>query len=339
MQYLSRRSSAFLIALALLLVVALGIVDYLTGTELAFSIFYLLPISLIAWLVGRRAGFALSVVAAVTWLLADLMGGSTYSSSAIPYWNTGVRLAFFLIVTYALSALRMARERQEELATFIVHDLRSPLSVAITGLQTLDTLEGEGLNARQRELIGVCLRSGERTLALVNTLLDIARLKDGKMPLSLSQVNAAELAQSALQQVEFWAQEEHVRLACQSDDAVSTVYADAAVTVRILVNLLGNALKVSPPESVLTVSVAPFKTGWVAFRVADQGRGIPKAQISRVFDKFAQVEPYDKGGGVGSGLGLTFCRLAVEAQRGRIWLESQVNRGTTVTFTLPVQAL
>jgi len=338
MQYLARRSNAFVVVLALILVVALGIIDYLTGPELAFSIFYLLPISLAAWRVGARAGIAISIVAAGSWLLADLLGGNSYSRSATPYWNTGVRLAFFLIVTYALSALRRARERQGELATFIVHDLRSPLSVAITGLQTLDTLEGDGLNARQRELIGVCLRSGERTLALVNTLLDIARLEDGKMPLSLSHVNAAELAQSALQQVELSAQEKQVSLACQVDAAVSTVYADEAIMVRILVNLLGNSLKVSPPESTLTVSVAPFETGWVAFRVVDQGRGIPKAQISRVFDKFKQVDSYGFGGGVGSGLGLTFCRLAVEAQGGRIWLESEVGRGTTVTFTLPVQA-
>jgi signal transduction histidine kinase len=336
--YLSRRSRAFLIALALLLVIALALVDYLTGTELAFSFFYLLPISLTAWLVGRRAGIAVSIVAAVSWLLADLLGGHTYSRPAIPYWNMGVRLGFFLVVTYMLTALRKARGQQEELAMFIVHDLRSPLSAVITGLQTLDYLGGDTMDAKQRELVELCLTSGERTLTLVNVLLDVARLEDGKMPLSLDRVDAGDLIQSALQQVELWAQERNVRLASQLDAAVSAVYADAAVTERVLVNLLGNALKFSPAESTITVRAVPFETTRVAFSVTDQGQGIPKASVSRVFDKFAQAESHETGGAVGSGLGLTFCRLAVEAQGGRIWLESEIGQGTTVTFTLPVHA-
>jgi signal transduction histidine kinase len=335
--FLSKRSRLSLIVLALLLVVALALVDYLTGTELAFSFFYLLPISLTAWFVGRRAGIAVSLVAAVSWLLADLLGGNTYSRPAIPYWNMGVRLGFFVVVTYALSALRKAREQQEELAMFIVHDLRSPLSAVITGLQTLDYLD-DTMNAKQQDLVKLCLASGERTLALVNALLDVARLQDGKMPLSLSQVDAGDLVQSALQQVELWAQERNVRLASQCDAAVSTVYADAAVTERILVNLLGNALKFSSAESTITVRAAPFESTRVAFSVTDQGQGIPEASISRVFDKFAQAESQEAGSGVGSGLGLTFCRLAVEAQGGRIWLESEIGQGTTVTFTLPAHA-
>jgi signal transduction histidine kinase len=333
--YLSRRSAAFLIALALLLVIALGLVDYLTGTELAFSIVYLLPVSLAAWLVGRRAGIGISMVAAVSWLLADLLGGNTYSRPAIPYWNMGVRLGFFVVVTYALSALRKAREQREEWATFIVHDLRSPLSTMITGLQTLDYLGGDSMDAKQRELVELCLRSGERMLLLINSLLDVARLEDGKMPLNLSQVDVGKLVQSSLQEVKLWAQERHVTLASEVDAAASTVCADEAVTVRILLNLLGNALKSSPAESTITVRATPFETTQVAFSVIDQGRGIPKARLSRVFDKFAQAESYGAGGAVGSGLGLTFCHLAVEAQGGRIWLESEIGQGTTVTFTLP----
>jgi signal transduction histidine kinase len=335
MGYLSGRSGAFLIALAFLLVIALGTVDYLTGTELAFSLFYLLPISLTAWLVGRWAGIGLSMVAAVSWLLADLLGGNTYSRPAIPYWNMGVRLGVFVVVTYALSALRRARKQQDELAMFIVHDLRSPLSIVITGLQTLHDLEGDTLNAKQRELVDLCLRSGEQTLTLVTALLDVARLEDGKMPLNLGRVDIRTLVRSSLQQVELWVQERHVTLVSEVDAAASTVCADEAVTVRILVNLLGNALKSTPAESTIMVRVTPFEPAQVAFSVIDQGRGIPKARLGRVFDKFAQAESYDTGGAVGSGLGLTFCHLAVEAQGGRIWLESEIGQGTTVTFTLP----
>jgi hypothetical protein len=112
--------------LGLAMIMAIGVLDYLTGSELSFSIFYLLPIALVAWLVGRKSGLVLSFVGAVTWLIAEQLGGSVYSYPAIRYWNALVRLFFFLIVTLALSALQESRTRQAELWQFMVHDLRSP---------------------------------------------------------------------------------------------------------------------------------------------------------------------------------------------------------------------
>jgi signal transduction histidine kinase len=86
---------------------------------------------MVAWFIGRRAGIWISCAAAASWLLAELLAGSSYSHPAIPLWNTLVRLSFFLIVTYILSTLRIVRENQESLTHFVVHDLRSPLSVIL----------------------------------------------------------------------------------------------------------------------------------------------------------------------------------------------------------------
>jgi signal transduction histidine kinase len=107
------------------------------------------------------------------------------------------------------------------------------------------------------------------------------------------------------------------------------------MTTRVLVNLLSNAIKFSRPESVVTVRAAPDEANKIAFSVIDQGQGISQAWAGKVFDKFVQADARKAVGSVGSGLGLTFCRLAVEAQGGRIWLESEEGKGTTVTFTLP----
>lgn len=124
MEYLSKQPKSSLVVLGLVSILLLGVIDYLTGPEIAFSIFYLLPISLTAWLAGKRVGIAMSAAGATTWLIADLLAGPVYAHSAIPYWNATVRLGFFLIVTHALSGLKASRERQEELSQFIVHDLR-----------------------------------------------------------------------------------------------------------------------------------------------------------------------------------------------------------------------
>jgi signal transduction histidine kinase len=335
LEYLSRQSRWHLVTLNLVLVVLVGVIDYLTGPEVAFSIFYLIPVSLGAWLVGRQFGIIASAVSAVLWLTADLLSGHFYSHSAIPYWNAAVRLGFFLAATYAISALRSSQERREELAQFIVHDLRAPLSNVMTGLQTLQEIGGEIIDAVQKDLIEMCMVSCNRMLTLINSLLDLAHLESGQMLLTLDDVSARELVDSSLQQVTVWARRNRVTLASHLDPGTGTVHADPTLTVRVLVNLLSNAIKFSGPESVVTVRAMPYAANMVAFSVADQGRGIPKAWSGKVFDKFVQVEARRTGRAVGSGLGLTFCRLAVDAQGGRIWLESEVDKGTTVTFTLP----
>ena len=113
------------------------------------------------------------------------------------------------------------------------------------------------------------------------------------------------------------------------------ILADADLVVRVLVNLLGNALKYSPVGGTVHVSAAAYPGDKVALHIRDEGMGIAPEWVDKVFGKFSQVEARKAGAAIGSGLGLTFCRLAVEAQGGRIWLESTVGQGTTVIFTLP----
>ncbi len=173
---------------------------------------------------------------------------------------------------------------------------------------------------------------------LVNSLLDVARLESEEMPLQISQVDVRDLLASSLKQVEWWTQEQRITIAFQQDPGVMSVYADPLVTERVLVNLLSNAIQFSPRESTIAIHVASFNASTVVFSVTDQGCGIPKEWLDRVFDKFAQVEAHKVGDRIGNGLGLTFCRLAVEAQGGRIWLKSAINKDTTVTFTLPAKA-
>jgi signal transduction histidine kinase len=340
-RYLGSLSRRSLVMLGLTLTVLLGAADYLTGPELSFSIFYLIPVCLVAWFVGWRPGVMMSVLGAAVWLTSDLAAGHFYSHPAIALWNAMVRLGLFVTTSalaFAVSALRVSHERQEDLVRFIAHDLRSPLGIVIGGLQALKESGGETMDTAQRDLVETSIVSGNRILMLVNSLLDVARLESGQMPLQLSQVDVHNLVASSLKHVEWWMQEQHIAFVLRQDPGVTSVYADQAVTERILVNLLSNAIQFSPRESTIAIHVASLNGSTVVFSVTDQGYGIPKEWIGRVFDKFAQVEAHKAGDRIGTGLGLTFCRLAVEAQGGRIWLKSAADSGTTVTFALPVKA-
>lgn len=113
---LEKQSKPYILFIGCTLVSIIGVIDFLTGEELAFSLFYVLPIALVTWLINRQIGLAASFVSALVWMSADLTTRHPYSHPLIPIWNTFIRLAFFVIITSLLSALRRAAEREKKLA-------------------------------------------------------------------------------------------------------------------------------------------------------------------------------------------------------------------------------
>ena len=116
MTYLATLGKATILVLAFMLIAVLGLLDYATGTELASSLFYLLPVGLVAWFVGRKAGVVISVASAAVWFFANILGGEVFSSPLIGVWNTMVRLTFFLLGVFLLVGLRDVINREAKLA-------------------------------------------------------------------------------------------------------------------------------------------------------------------------------------------------------------------------------
>jgi signal transduction histidine kinase len=253
-------------------------------------------------------------------------------------WNGAANLAVFLAIAAMVSTIAASRRRQDELLQFIVHDLRSPMTNIQSGLQTLQEMSEGKLDDTDQELIAMALVSSDRVLTLVNSLLDPPRIESGKLPLHLEAIPTEELVTTALDQVGMWARQNQVDLKADGDGAPPAVMADRVVTGRVLVNLLSNALKYSPPMSTITLRARPSDDGHVVLSVEDQGPGIPPEWVDKVFDPFTQVASRKSGAATGTGLGLTFCQKAVQAQGGRIWLKSKLGHGTTVSVALPKAA-
>lgn len=141
--YLEHASPTFWIAACLLLAALVAVLDYLTGAELSFSLFYLFPIALVTWFAGRGSGIALALLSAALWMGVESMDHSRYSNDAILYWNTGIRLGFFGVVTVLLCVLRVNLRRQEQLAE------TDPATGAANRRAFLDQLERELKRARR----------------------------------------------------------------------------------------------------------------------------------------------------------------------------------------------
>jgi signal transduction histidine kinase len=231
----------------------------------------------------------------------------------------------------SLVALRRSRRRQEDLMSFVVHDLRAPLGNMITAFDLLQ-MDSAEVNNSSTEVVKLGQSSGKRLINLVDSLLDLSRLESGQVQLQREYVKLNELIEESIIQVVLSAEFKKITFQRKFDAGQTAVLADRSLTQRIVVNLLNNAIKFSPEGGVITLQTIPAPVGSVTISVRDEGPGIPVEWQDRVFAKYGQVTGGKSGG---SGLGLTFCKLAVEAQDGRIWLESEAGSGTTLLFTLP----
>jgi len=301
-------------------------IDYFTAPEV--TVLFLLPICIASWYGGARVGTVVAVYAASAAFVTSAFTRGWQDQSAAEVWTLGVRLAMFLFVAVLVGRLKESRTLQKQMTEFIVHDLRSPISSSITGLQTLEMMS-DGLDADQREMVGLALISNQRALTLVNSMLDVAKLESGSMEVRKEPTSMDSMIAECFDQVALWASGEAIEL--ESQVGLKEVSLDRNLTMRVIVNLLSNALKYSPPKGKVVVRVVPA-SGQVRFEVSDRGPGIPSEFLPELFKPFTMA----KGSKSGSGLGLAFCRLAVNAQGGKIWAESQVGKGTTMVFTLPL---
>ncbi|MEO0852813.1 MAG: ATP-binding protein [Cyanobacteria bacterium J06648_11] len=166
---------------------------------------------------------------------------------------------------------------------------------------------------------------------LINDVLDLERIESGRMPTQMDYCDAADTIAQAADAMQAAANEREISLSLAVNSA--TMYADADRILQTLTNLIGNAIKFSPPGSTVWVD-ASARDEDVLFRVSDRGRGIPPDKLESIFGRFQQVDASDSRAKGGTGLGLAICRQIVERHGGRIWVDSELGRGSTFSFTI-----
>jgi signal transduction histidine kinase len=227
-----------------------------------------------------------------------------------------------------LENARLSRER-EELVNTMVHDLRSPMVSIMGSLQFL--ARAEGLEPGERRLLEMAERNAQRLASLVTAILDVSRLEQGAMRLQLTRFALAPLVAEVLRLAAPRAEARRLELTSSVPDDLPELEADRGLVLRVLENLVGNAIKFSPEAGGPVRVAAQRETGRVTVSVSDSGPGVDEAARRRLFQKFAPGDHEARG----SGLGLAFCRLAVEANGGRLWLDQAEAAGARFVFSLP----
>ena len=223
--------------------------------------------------------------------------------------------------------LRELDQFKEGMTNMIVHDLKTPLNVILNPDESKTT--DQQLESVQQV--------GGQMLNLVMDILDVSRNEQAKMKLQSTKVNSVELLDSAIKQVQHLARQKQVRIITRKEQN-PVVWGEKELLERVLVNLLTNAIKFSRPGSPVEVTLEGSNHQKALFSVRDEGPGIPEQNHKKVFEKFGQVIARKSGGLRATGLGLTFCKMTVEAHGGTIGLESVEGEGATFWFTVPIFA-
>ncbi len=233
------------------------------------------------------------------------------------------------------SRLQELEKLRDDLTNMIIHDLRTPLTSVIAGMQMLEMMGN--LSVDQGEMLGIAQSGGQILLGMINDLLDVESMESGAMQLDLTEIAAADLAKNAASQVASLAQSQKLTLIQTIAENLPVLHGDEGKLRRTLVNLLGNAIKFTPRGGVVTLEARRDENdSALIFSVRDTGEGIPAESFERIFEKFGQVQDRKGGRLMSTGLGLTFCKLAVEAHGGQIGVESQPGEGSTFRFSIPL---
>jgi signal transduction histidine kinase len=235
----------------------------------------------------------------------------------------------------ATLALRNAKLEEleglkETLTQTLVHDLKNPLAAVLGNLELMERKADESV----LHLVRRSKAAAWRMHQMILNLLDIGQLEEGKLVLHPESLDAGSLARKACQEMEGGAAQRGVRLEIVADEATAVLKGDAAVLRRVLDNLLSNAIEHSPQGGVVRVAVTLCDEG-IEIAVSDQGPGVPPEFRERIFEKFQRLESRKSMPGANRGLGLTFCRLAVEAHGGTIWVDDAPEHGALFRALLP----
>lgn len=258
-------------------------------------------------------------------------GKENYFTKEVVELNHGDQKAGYVIVLKNITPFKELDVAKTNFIATVSHELKTPLASSDFSLKLLEDERVGTLTAEQKELVQNLKEDNKRLLRILSELLDMSQVESGKIQLTLQSVQPWGLIDKAIDSLQNAAKQKNVSIQKKIAENISAVKADADKTTWVLNNFLTNAIRYSKENAEVIISVQQVGNK-VQFSVQDFGKGIEPQYQDKIFDRYFQVP----GTKEGTGLGLAICKEFIEAQEGKIWIESVFGKGTTFGFELPI---
>jgi signal transduction histidine kinase len=279
------------------------------------------------------------IVPQITYKVEGVLPGRYIERNVFPVKDQGDDLSGWVLFIRDITEEISAREAQELIGETLVHDLRAPVSSVISALEMIQDAymigDPTGLVSPSLQ---IARRSAQRVLSMIESLLEIARLQSGNLQLDFTQVEIRSLVDQSISEFSLQSNEYGIKLINEIPADLTPVEIDRGKILRVLNNLIDNALKFSPEGEAILINAKVLSGERVKVTISDSGPGIPQEYRKRIFERFTQV-PGQPGRRRGSGLGLTYCKLAIEAHKGEICVNSRREGGSEFSFIIPIRHL
>jgi PAS domain S-box-containing protein len=278
-------------------------------------------------------------------------------ASASPLVNSVGELVGCVEIIRDVSKLKALEQEKEDFVSMLSHDLKSPITAVVGSIDLVREGRIGAINPDQREYLDAAVESCDEMVEMIDTLLGVHKFEAGKMQLAFKGESPAHLIKKTVNRFNTIARRGAIRLFASVPDDLPEINVDRAAFARVLSNLLSNAVKFTPeqgeievaadeivdfaviraslPEYVIASGV-PERGQFIRISVRDTGEGIPKEALGIIFDRFAQAKSRRAGKTRGTGLGLAYCRKAMDAHRGHIWVESREGQGSLFSLLFPI---
>lgn len=347
----SRSARVLILSASALVLLGICLLDSWLNPEVTLDILYILPVSAVALLGERTLAIAFSVAGALGWFVAQTVSGYRADHPNIRVWDAIMLLGILITVSLLIVTLRRLRDevagqhrtlqilnqlKDESLSTYS-HDIRSLLTSVIASCYVLLSQHRGPVNEEQREILNRAMRSSRSIIELVNTLLDLTRIESGQETVKLEALDLVDVLRDCLTNQQSVADQRRIRLLLSAAAPQIRMDADRTKLMRVINNLVSNAIKFSPADSDVVVD-AVSDASYATFAVTDRGPGIAAEDQPILFDRFARLSKPAKAYGQGTGLGLSITRALVRLHGGDISVASELGKGATFSVRLPLHA-
>ncbi len=259
------------------------------------------------------------------------------SSFPVEYVSTPIKekgqIVGAVVIFKDITERQIIDRMKDEFVSVVSHELRTPLTSIRSSITLLSSGRIDLKSSKSQRLLEIAVDNSNRLVRLINDILDLERIKSGKVTMFKENHNAADVITDAVEIVQSIAEKAKINISVTPLSV--QLWIDRDRIIQTLTNLISNAIKFSPPNTVVTLDAHLQSDGTVRFQVKDCGRGIPPENLETIFDRFQQVDASDSRDRGGTGLGLAICRSIVQQHGGHIWVESVLDQGSTFCFTLP----